>query len=190
MRFKMAIRYFIFSLSLLAGGFLMPNPSLAADTVYDFSFEKLNSGDPLPLKAYEGKVILVVNTASKCGFTGQYEGLEKLHNTYKDQGLVVLGVPSADFAGQEFGDDGEIKKFCELNFGVTFPLASKEHVKGKDAHPFYKAAADRFGFMGSPKWNFHKYLINRKGEFVTYYMSTTKPLSGKLKKAIEKELKK
>lgn len=166
-------------------------PMTQAETnVYQYSFEKLNTQEPLPLSAYEGKVLLVVNTASKCGFTGQYEGLENLYKKFKDQGLVIIGVPSADFADQEFAEDGKIKEFCELNFGVTFPLASKEHVKGDDAHPFYRAASDRFGFMGTPKWNFHKYLINRKGELVNYYVSTTKPESGKIKKAIEKELQK
>ena len=166
----------------------MPN-SVRVQTVYDFTFKTLGSATPLPLAAFKGQVLLVVNTASKCGFTGQYEGLEKLYAAYKDQGFVVLGVPSADFGGQEYAQDTEIKSFCGLNYGVHFPMASKEIVKGSNAHPLYKAAAQHFGFMGTPRWNFYKYLINRKGEFVDYYVSTTVPQSGKIKKALEKALK-
>ena len=164
-------------------------PNAHAETnVYGFKFERLNSDTALPLDQFKGKVLLVVNTASKCGFTDQYKGLEALYNDYKDQGLVVLGVPSGDFAGQEFESEEEIASFCELNYGVSFPMTNKVHVKGDEAHPLYKAAAERFGALGAPKWNFHKYLVDRNGNLTESYGSMTKPDSKKLKKAIEKAL--
>jgi glutathione peroxidase len=159
-----------------------------APTAYHYSFHTLVGHKPLPLASFKGKVILVVNTASKCGFTGQYAGLEKLYTTYKDQGLVVLGVPSNDFGHQEPGNSHEIAEFCQLNYGVSFPMTSKEVVSGKDAHPFYRWAYQQLGFGSAPKWNFHKYLINRNGQLVTYFYSTTKPDSKKLIKAIEAAL--
>jgi len=156
---------------------------------YQYSFKSAGDGD-IDLKDFEGKVILVVNTASKCGFTGQYKELQALYEKYKDDGLVVLGVPSADFAGQEFGSIEEVKDFTEENFSVTFPLTDISHVKGSDAHPFYKWAGDHTGFLGGVKWNFHKYLIGKNGDFVKSFGSTTSPISAKMVKAIEAELKK
>ncbi len=164
-------------------------PGLAA-TAYDFSFTTLVGGHPLPLEQFRGKVLLVVNTASKCGFTPQYDGLEKLFAAYRDGGLVVLGVPSNDFGGQEPGDNDGIAHFCKLNYGVTFPMAGKQTVTGRNAHPFYKWAREQAGFLGAPKWNFHKYLIGRHGEFVDYFNTTTGPDSKKLRAAIEAELRK
>lgn len=158
-------------------------------TAYDFSFNHLMEDKPLLLAEFKGKVILLVNTASQCGFTPQYEGLEKLYETYKDQGFVIIGVPSNDFGGQEPGSNQEIAKFCKINYGVTFPMASKEVVSGDDAHPFYKWARKTLGFGTAPKWNFHKYLINRKGELVDYFNSTTSPENDRVKEAIEKALK-
>jgi glutathione peroxidase len=131
---------------------------------------------------------LIVNTASKCGFTGQYEGLEKLYTTYKDKGLVVIGVPSNDFGAQEPGTSEEIAKFCKLNYGVSFPMTSKEIVSGDEAHSFYKYASEALGFGTAPKWNFHKYLVNRKGVLVDYFNSTTSPDSASIKTAIESAL--
>lgn len=169
--------------------FQSSSESKASDkTAYDFSFKTLMDEEPMPLKQFKGKVILIVNTASECGFTPQYEGLEKLYNTYKDKGLVVIGVPSNDFGKQEKGNDQEIANFCKINYGVTFPMASKEIVSGKKAHPFYAWAKKELGFGTAPKWNFHKYLINRKGELVDYFNSTTSPDSDSVKQAIEKEL--
>ncbi|MFN5589904.1 MAG: glutathione peroxidase [Holosporales bacterium] len=170
---------------------LIPAASVAAPpagSAYDFSFTALRGGAPLPLEAYRGKVLLIVNTASKCGFTGQYEGLEKLYNDYKDKGLVVIGVPSNDFGKQEPGSGEDIAKFCELNYGVTFPMAAKESVSGEAAHPFYKWARGVVGMTGAPKWNFHKYLINRKGELTDYFHSTTAPDAELLRKAVETAL--
>ena len=155
---------------------------------YSFSFHVLQGDAELPLENYRGKVLLVVNTASQCGFTPQYEGLEKLYQTYKDQGLVILGVPSNDFGGQEPGSSDEIAHFCKLNYGVSFPIAAKEIVSGDEAHPFYKWAREQKGFMGSPKWNFHKYLINRQGDLVDYFHSTTRPDDTKVIAEIERLL--
>ena len=157
-------------------------------SAYDFSFLTLTGNQPLPLKQFEGKVLLIVNTASKCGLTGQYDGLQKLYDTYKDKGLVILGVPSNDFGGQEPGTAEEIEGFCKKNYGVTFPMASKETVSGEHAHPFYIYAAQRLGFGTKHKWNFHKYLVNRNGELIDYFNSTTSPDSESLIKAVEKEL--
>jgi glutathione peroxidase len=158
-----------------------------AKTAYDFTFETLG-GEAMPLSQYRGKVLLVVNTASQCGFTPQYESLENLYETYKDRGLVVIGVPSNDFGGQEPGTAQEIKAFCQLNYGVTFPLTSKQVVSGRQAHPFYQWVYSVLGFGSAPKWNFHKYLIDPRGRPVDYFVSTTAPDSARLITAIEKLL--
>jgi glutathione peroxidase len=160
----------------------------SAQNAYDFSFHTLMGDQPLPLSDYKGKVILVVNTASKCGFTPQYEGLEKLYETYKDRGLVIIGVPSNDFGQQEPGSRDEIAHFCKINYGVTFPIAAKEDVIGDNAHPFYAWARQTLGLVSIPKWNFHKYLIDRQGRLVDYFNSPTKPDSSRLTSGIEKLL--
>ncbi|MBL0317746.1 MAG: glutathione peroxidase [Alphaproteobacteria bacterium] len=159
-------------------------------SAYNFTFTKLREDKPLPLSDFKGNVILVVNTASKCGFTPQYEGLEKLSNTYKDRGLVIIGVPSNDFGKQEPGTSEEIQTFCRINYGVTFPMAEKEIVTGDKAHPFYRWARKTLGIASAPKWNFHKYLIGRNGKLVDYFYSNTKPDAKHLVKAIEEELAK
>lgn len=183
-----AFRILLILLGVFMFGFSAARAGTAALNVYGFSFHPLQGQEDLPLSAYKGKVILVVNTASQCGFTGQYEGLEKLYKTYSDRGLVVLGVPSNDFGAQEPGSNGEIANFCQLNYGVSFPMAAKEHVVGDEAHPFYQWARDQKGLLAIPKWNFHKYLINRKGELVDYFHSMTKPDDKKLVSEIEKLL--
>lgn len=155
---------------------------------YDFSFHTLVGHKPLPLSTYRGKVLLIVNTASKCGFTSQYAGLEKLYEKYKDRGLIILGVPSNDFGGQEPGSEQEIASFCQINYGVSFPMASKEVVSGKNAHPFYLWARQQLGFGTAPKWNFHKYLINRQGQLINYFYTPTTPDSARFIKALEKAL--
>ncbi|GGX46206.1 glutathione peroxidase [Undibacterium squillarum] len=143
----------------------------------DFTVNDLQ-GRPVDLKQYAGKVVLVVNTASRCGFTPQYEGLERLYQTYRDQGLVVLGFPCNQFGHQEPGEATEIAQFCELRFGVSFPLFEKIEVNGKAAHPFYqqlKSAAP--GLLGTEaiKWNFTKFLIDRHGKVVRRYAPQSKP---------------
>ncbi len=157
-------------------------------TAYDFSFKTLSAQKPMPLKEFEGRVILIVNTASRCGFTSQYKGLEKLYNDYKNKGFVVIGLPSNDFGQQESGSNQEIENFCQLNYGVTFPMASKEVISGDNAHPFYIWAKKILGFGTAPKWNFHKYLINREGHLIDYFHSTITPSSHRIKQAIEKNL--
>lgn len=172
----------------LGGISVQANSGTAAmKTAYDFSFEGID-GVAAPLSAYKGKVLLVVNTASECGFTPQYEGLEKLYNTYKDRGLVVVGVPSNDFGGQEPGNNAQIKQFCESRYRITFPMMGKAVVKGKDAYPFYAWAKESLDGSGTPSWNFHKYLIGRDGKIVEYYSSITGPASSSLAKAIEGQL--
>ncbi len=164
------------------------NTTSATDNAYDYSFKTLVDQSPLPLMTYQGKVLLIVNTASKCGFTPQYAGLEKLYEQYKDQGLIILAVPSNDFGGQEPGTEQEVAQFCQSNYAVSFPMTAKEVVSGKAAHPFYLWAKKKLGFGTAPKWNFHKYLINRNGELIDYFFSTTAPDTTRLIKAIEKVL--
>ncbi|MBP7251983.1 MAG: glutathione peroxidase [Alphaproteobacteria bacterium] len=157
-------------------------------SAYDFSFKTLDDEVVLPVSSFKGKVLLVVNTASECGFTPQYAGLEKLYGQYKDRGLVILGVPSNDFGGQEPGSNKEIAHFCQLNYGVTFPMAAKEVVSGDEAHPFYRWAQQELGFGTAPKWNFHKYLIDRDGKLVDYFNSTTAPEASSISTALERLL--
>ncbi|NNM58968.1 MAG: glutathione peroxidase [Legionellales bacterium] len=152
---------------------------------YDFSFSQIN-GEDFKLADLKGKVILIVNTASKCGFTKQYEGLQQLYETYEKAGLVVIAVPSNDFGGQEPGNNEQIQEFCKINYGVTFPVMQKVSVSGTNAHPFYAWAKQKLGFGTAPKWNFHKYVINRKGQLVDYFHSTTKPDSPRLIKLLDK----
>jgi glutathione peroxidase len=135
---------------------------------------------------FEGKVLLVVNTASQCVFTPQYEGLERLYRRYKDRGLVVLGFPSNDFGSQEPGANGEIAQFCQLNYGVSFPMFSKTEVTGAKTNPFYAQLGARSG--SRPQWNFHKYLIDRSGERVAGFESEIEPGDARLVSAIEKLL--
>ena len=151
------------------------------------TFPALQDGKPMPLCQYAGKVILVVNTASFCGFTSQYEGLEKLYARLRDEGLVVLGFPSNDFGEQEPGSDKEIADFCRLTYGVEFPMVAKTTVKGRDANPFYLKLAEITG--SRPKWNFHKYLISRDASQVFAYSSFTKPDDRDLLKKIDELLK-
>ncbi len=142
----------------------------------------------MPLANYKGNVLLIVNTASQCGFTRQYEGLQTLYDTYKEKGLVVIGVPSNDFGSQEPGTEQEIVKFCKLNYGVSFPMTAKEIVSGSNAHPFYTWAHSELGFGTAPKWNFHKYLVDRQGKLVDYFHSTTTPDNTRLVNAVKKAL--
>ena len=146
-----------------------------------------NSGGPLPTADYAGHVVLLVNTASECGFTQQYRGLEALWRRYRERGLVVLGVPSNDFGGQEPGSDAEIGRFCQTTFDVSFPLAAKQVVSGAAAHPLYRFAAAETGVLGTPSWNFHKILIGRDGRIVDWF-SALGGVGPKLDRAIESAL--
>lgn len=146
-------------------------------------------GKPLDITALGAKAILVVNTASKCGYTPQYKGLQALYEEKKDAGLVIVGVPSNDFMGQEPGTEAEVKTFCELNYGVTFPLTKKYHVKGKEAHPFYTSAEAVLGKDAEPKWNFHKILLKADGTPVKAYATKVKPEDAGLVADIDSLLK-
>ena len=156
-------------------------------SAHDYSFDAI-AGGPLPLSTFKDKVVLVVNTASACGLTPQYDGLEKLYSDYKDQGLVVLGVPCNQFMGQEPGTEAEIKDFCETRFGVDFPLTSKVEVKGEGAHPFYKWAEAELGEPAVPVWNFHKILIGKDGQAIRAFGPRTEPLDAEVTAEIEKAL--
>ena len=155
-------------------------------TAHDFTFENIDGG-PLPLSDFAGKTVLLVNTASMCGFTAQYEALQAVYDKYRDAGLVVLGVPSDDFGGQEYDSADEIKQFCEINYGITFPMTDKVRVKGDNAHPYYQWVAAQ-GRMKLPRWNFYKHVIDADGNLVEWFASTTSPDSSKVINAIEKEL--
>ncbi|HEY5822459.1 MAG TPA: glutathione peroxidase [Propionibacteriaceae bacterium] len=156
-------------------------------TLSDFSARAI-TGDERSLSDYAGQVVLVVNTASKCGFTPQYEGLEKLYSTYEAQGLVVLGFPCDQFGHQEPGDEASIADFCELNFGVTFPLFAKIEVNGSDAHPLFQwMREEKGGILGDAiKWNFTKFLIGRDGSVIKRYAPTVTPdkISGDIEAAL------
>ena len=154
-------------------------------TAFDFSLQNLKGGE-LKLNAFAGKPLLIVNTASKCGFTPQYAGLEEIWKAHKKDGLVVLGVPSNDFAGQEPGTEKEIAAFCETNYGVDFPMAAKVHVAGSKAHPLFKFLATEGGFLAAPRWNFYKYLVGRDGHLKEWFSSFTSPTSDRFKRAVAK----
>jgi glutathione peroxidase len=156
-------------------------------TFFDFKINSIN-GEELDLSSFKGKTILLVNVASKCGFTNQYDDLQNLYDDLKDKGLIVIGIPTNQFGGQEPGSEKEIKNFCETNFNITFPMTSKYEVKGANAHPIYIWAKDTFGKSTVPKWNFHKILINKDGKIVDTFASFTGPLSNKVVKKIEQIL--
>ena len=171
---------------LMAAFFALPAWACQSPLL-DQDFRQLASKGEVNLcEAYEGKVVLVVNTASKCGNTPQYDGLEKLYEEYGNQGLVVLGFPSNDFMGQEPGTEEQIEEFCRLTYGVEFPMFEKTSVKKGNAHPFFAALADSSGTY--PTWNFHKYLIGRDGEVAREFSPRTKPYDPKLVAAIEQAL--
>ncbi len=173
--------------SVMLAGLLATTPALAGDSLLDRDFRRLAGKETVNLQAdYGGQVLLVVNTASKCGFTPQYEGLEAMHAKYKDRGFAVLGFPSNDFMGQEPGSEEQIQEFCTLTYGVKFPMFEKVQVRGAKATPFYAELARATG--EAPGWNFHKYLIDRDGKVVASFGSRTKPEDPALLAAIEKLL--
>ena len=151
---------------------------------FDINIKNINS-EELNLNQFKGKVVLLVNVASKCGFTKQYTELQALYDMYKEKGLVVIGVPTNQFGGQEPGTNKEIKEFCETNFNITFPMTNKVNVKGEKAHDLYLWAKKNHGRSTIPKWNFHKILINKEGKIQDTFSSFTEPLSKKIIKEIE-----
>lgn len=156
-------------------------------TAYDFDFMGIN-GQPLPLKQFAGQALLVVNVASKCGFTPQYTGLQKIHAEYHDRGFTVIGVPCNQFLWQEPAKETEIAAFCAVNYAVTFPMTEKTHVKGSHVHPFYRWMRERLGRAAHPAWNFHKLLVNKAGEPAGAFKSKVEPESRELRAAIEKAI--
>ena len=154
---------------------------------HGFSFTAID-GVALPLSKFNGKAVLVVNTASECGYTPQYKDLQAVWERYRDRGLVVLGVPSNDFGGQEPGTEAEIKRFCERQYAVDFPLTAKVHVTGGEAHPFYQWAASVVGEAAAPRWNFHKYLVGPDGELAAWFPTKTSPGAKDVAAAIEEAL--
>jgi glutathione peroxidase len=162
----------------------------AGDSIYDFTVNDID-GNEVSLENYRGKVILIVNVASKCGFTPQYEGLQSLYEKYRDRGFVILGFPANNFFGQEPGTDQEIKDFCTLNFGVSFPMFSKISVKGKDIHPLYRYLTSKKTnpeFSGSIKWNFTKFLVDREGKIAARFQSKQNPESAAVVGVLERLL--
>jgi glutathione peroxidase len=182
-------------LALLTGGLVSPAAAENASTngaamtpltAYAFSFAGLK-GDAIRLADYSGKPLIVVNTASLCGYTPQYTGLEKLFTRFHDRGLMIVGVPSNDFGGQEPGGPAEISKTANTEYGVTFPLTAKAEVKGPNAHPFYKWAAGERP-RETPQWNFHKYLIGRDGHIAAVFPTPVEPMDARVVDAVAKEL--
>jgi len=174
-------------LIILAISLFMTNPS--PKTVHDFNMQNIE-GDEVSLSDYSGKVVLIVNTASKCGYTPQYEGLQELYDTYNEEGLVVLGFPANNFGGQEPGSDEEILEFCTTKFDVSFPMFSKVSVKGDDQHPLFNflTSVENPDFTGEINWNFEKFLIDKEGKLVHRFRSKTKPMSDELTAAVKVEL--
>lgn len=153
-------------------------------SAHEFEFKSIDGG-PLPLKKYEGRPVLVVNTASECGYTPQYKGLQSLWQRYQKMGLVVLGVPCNDFGQQEPGDEDQIKHFCEVSYGVDFPMTGKVSVMGGKAHPFYRWVEAEFGEAATPRWNFHKYLIGPDGSLAGMWPSDVEPEADEIIDAIK-----
>jgi len=167
--------------------FAKDRPRRTAMTAHEFTFTSID-GPPLPMKAWTGRPVLVVNTASFCGYTPQYATLEKVWEAYKDKGFVLLGVPSNDFGEQEPGSASEIKAFCET-YDVSFPLSRKEKVIGAEAHPFYRWVAAELGEGGAPRWNFHKYLVGPDGLLAGAWPSAVEPTDKDITQAIDAALK-
>ena len=167
--------------------FLNKSISNVSKSLFDFKINSI-SGDELSLSDFKGQTVMLVNVASNCGFTKQYDDLQKLYDNYRVKGFVVIGIPSNQFGGQEPGKNSEIKDFCESNFNITFPMTSKYDVKGENAHPIYLWAKETYGNSTVPKWNFHKILINKNGKVEDTYASFTKPMSKKIIKKLEQIL--
>jgi glutathione peroxidase len=180
--------------AILLGGFVVINSSTSngssKKSIYEYSAMNIDGKD-VSLEKYKGEVILIVNTASQCGYTPQYEGLQKIYDKYKDKGFIILGFPTNNFGGQEPGSNEEIKEFCTSKYKVTFPMFAKISVKGEDTHPLYKFLTDKQlngEFGGDISWNFNKFLTNNKGEIVARFSSKDAPESETVTNAIEKYL--
>ena len=180
-------KYFIIILTILMFSFFNKVDAKYEKIFFDHTIKNINN-EVIDLNQYKGKTILLVNVASKCGFTKQYTGLQELFEKYRDKGFYVIGVPSNQFGGQEPGSNAEIKDFCETNFNITFPLTDKVDVKGVNAHEIYKWAKKNYGTSTVPKWNFHKILINKEGKIEDTFNSFVTPMSEKIINKIESVL--
>tara|TARA_X000001036_G_scaffold435844_1_gene477867 strand:+ start:969 stop:1520 length:552 start_codon:yes stop_codon:yes gene_type:complete len=177
----------IFYTIIIMFSFLKSSNANYEKLFFDFEIKSIND-EKIELSKYKNKTILLVNVASNCGFTQQYSELQELYEKYDDKGLIVLGVPSNQFGGQEPGNNEDIKDFCETNFNITFPMTSKYDVKGDEAHPIFLWAKKNFGKSAIPKWNFHKILIDKDGKVNDTFSSFTKPMSNKIRSKIEEIL--
>ena len=185
---KKIVNFNFFFIVILISMFNLKSVFANYDKIFfDFKLKSI-SGNEINLSEYKGKTVLLVNVASRCGFTKQYDDLQSLWDTYKGKGLVVIGMPSNQFGSQEPGTNEEIKEFCEVNFNITFPMTTKTIVKGDNAHEIYKWAFKNHGKSTIPKWNFHKILINPNGKIEDTFMSFTRPTSKKIINSIEKLL--
>jgi len=180
----MRINYILILITLIMFSFFEKTEAKYKKLFFDLNIKDINN-ENISLSELRGKTILLVNVASKCGFTKQYTDLQTLYDNYKDKDFLVIGVPSNQFGGQEPGSNEEIKNFCETNFNITFPITDKVDVKGKNAHEIYKWAKENYGNSTVPKWNFHKILINKDGKIQDTFNSYIKPLSDKITKQIE-----
>ncbi len=160
-----------------------PLADASSNTAYQFQFAGLWT-EHVPLTAFEGEVVMIVNTASRCGYTPQYQSLQTIYNDYHGQGFEVLGVPSPNFRNQELGTEEEIQEFCTLNYGVTFPMAGRTDVIGEERHPFYQWAEGQIGESAVPRWNFHKILVGRDGRVIAAFPTATDPASDEVRAAI------
>ncbi|MFW5680469.1 MAG: glutathione peroxidase [Pseudomonadota bacterium] len=176
------LRLLAFGLALVLAGL----PARGGERVHDLAFAAID-GTSLDLAAFEGRPLLVVNTASRCGFTPQYASLQEVWERYRDRGLVVIGMPSNDF-NQEYGDDAAIRDFCEVNFGIDFPMSASAATRGSGQHPFFARVAEDLGAGALPRWNFHKYLVDRAGRVVAGWPSMTRPTGAEITAAIEAAL--
>ena len=179
------MKNFYFILIMFFG--LFSNTQANNKLAYEFSFKKIDGGN-IDLSDYKNKVILVVNVASRCGFTPQYEGLQKLWAAHQDEDFVIIGIPTNNF-NQEPGTNKEIKSFCETNFNIKFPMSEKINVLGGSAHPFFKWAKESYGLGAIPKWNFHKIVISKNGEIIKTFSSLTNPSSKKFVSYIKSQIK-
>lgn len=162
--------------------------SLSSMNIYDIKFEDGKTGKEINMSDFKGKVVMVVNTASLCGFTKQYGAMQELWDKYRDKGFILIGVPTNDFSNQEPGTDAEIHNFCELNFGINFIITKKVTSKGKNKHPFFKLVSDEFSLGSGPNWNFYKYVFATDGKPLNWYSPLTKPDSHRIKNLIETNL--
>ena len=165
--------------------FFLLMSKIAQANLYEYTFKGID-GDTIILDSLKGKPLIIVNTASFCGYTYQYQELQNIYDKYKDKGLIIIGIPSNDFGNQEFSNNKEVKNFCEIKFNITFTLAEITKIKGKNGHPFFKWIKNQNGFLSFPKWNFYKYIFDKRGNLTAWFSSVTKPNSDRFINEVDK----